>query len=724
MLKLLLSFLILTTFLVADEKVELYATKMDAKDNIVTASGEVIVIYQDYHLSAKKAVYDRNSGELELFDNVRASKGDSVKLLGNYARLNIAKKEKEFKPFYMAEDTSRVWLSGKEGCLKDKDLNIKSGSMSGCDPNNPLWRMDFSSSDYNMDTKWLNLYNARLYIYDIPVFYTPYFGYPLDTTRRTGLLPPTFGISNRDGFYYEQSLYIAEQNWWDLELTPQIRTSRGDGIYSDFRFVDTNTSKGALNIGYFKEKSQYFIDNNLANQSHYGFKFNYINSDFINQWFNTNFEGQSGIYADIINMNDVEYLNLSTNNMTKTVTAKQLLSRINLFYNTDKNYIGAYFKYYKDLIKSSNETTIQNLPAVQYHRYLDTLFENHFLYNFDIKSNDFYRQVGKSAVQTDINIPLSFQTSLFNEHINASYKPYIYAQQTTFKGQDTNQTVDSEYSNGFFARTSHSFSLSSQLTRAFDTVTHSIDVGATYTTAGSELRNGYYKERKDQCSLAQNKSLPICEFYNIADVKENLQLYYSQYFYGADGAQIIYHRLAQIISYGDVNGGAGELENEFDYQITTNLNFYNNMFYNYDESGFSKNFNKITYRSGSFDIGLSHMRQNKFVESIPNTSYLTSFLSYRYNKHYTYDFKYDYDLELDRKKGVDFGLLYKKRCWDFGLRYIENNRPTLSKYGIADSINDRYVFVTVALKPIMPSTVPGSKASGFIYKLPENSKGN
>lgn len=712
MLKFLLPFLVLTTFLLADEKVELYATKMDVKDNIVTASGEIIVIYQDYHLSAKKAVYDRDSGELELFDNVRASQGENVKLLGNYARLNIAKKEKEFKPFYMAEETSRVWLSGTEGYLKDRDLNIKSGSMSGCDPNNPLWRMDFSSSDYNMDTKWLNLYNTRIYLYDIPVFYTPYFGYPLDTTRRTGLLSPMFGISNRDGFYYEQSLYVAEQNWWDLELTPQVRTSRGEGLYSTFRFVDTSTSKGTLNFGYFKEKSQYFIENNLANQSHYGFKFNYINSDFINQWFGAKLEGQSGLYADIVNMNDVEYLNLSTNDTTKTSTATQLLSRINLFYNTDSDYIGTYFKYYKDLTLSSNETTLQNLPALQYHRYLDTLFENHFLYNFDIKSNDYYRQVGKSAVQTDINIPLSFQTSLFDEHLNISYKPYIYAQQTTFKGQEEVQTTD-EYNNGFFARNYHSFTISSQLTRAFDTVTHSIDFGATYTTAGSEFRNGYYKEQKNQCSLAENKALPICEFYNITEVKENLQLYYSQYFYGAEGKQIIYHRLAQNIS----NGGAGELENELDYQITTNLNFYNDMFYNYDESDFSKNFNKITYKSGDFDIGLSHMRRN--IISTPKISYVTSSLSYRYNKHYTYSFKYDYDLELDRKKGIDFGFLYKKRCWDFGIRYVENNRPTLNKDGVADSINDRYIYITVALKPIMPT---GNKASGFAYKLPETQK--
>ncbi|HEY9204056.1 MAG TPA: LPS-assembly protein LptD, partial [Sulfurimonas sp.] len=237
MLKLLLFLTIIAVSVIADDKVEVYATSMDTKDNIVTADGEVVVIYQDYQLSAKKAIYDRNNGELELFGNIRANKGGNVKLLGEYAKLNIAKKERTFKPFYMLEQTSDVWISGDGSYAKDAEVDVDTGVMSGCDPNNPIWKMEFTSSDYNTDTMWLNLYNARIYIYDIPVFYTPYFGYSLDTTRRTGLLPPMVGFSSKEGLYYEQALFIAESNWWDLELKPQIRTNRGSGLYTTFRFV-------------------------------------------------------------------------------------------------------------------------------------------------------------------------------------------------------------------------------------------------------------------------------------------------------------------------------------------------------------------------------------------------------------------------------------------------------------------------------------------------------
>nr|MDA3909179.1 LPS-assembly protein LptD [Sulfurimonas sp.] len=221
MLKLLTLFVILTSFLNGSDKVEIYATSMESKDNMVKASGEVTVVYKGYYLSAQSATYDKNSGELELFGNIRASQGKNHKLLGDYAKLNIAKKERTFKPFFMLEKESKVWISADEGCAVNKDFDINSGVMSGCNPNDPLWKIHFSSSIYNSDNKWLNIYNARIFIYDIPVFYTPYFGYSLDTTRRTGLLTPAFGTSAVEGIYYEQPIYIAEQNWWDLELKPQ-----------------------------------------------------------------------------------------------------------------------------------------------------------------------------------------------------------------------------------------------------------------------------------------------------------------------------------------------------------------------------------------------------------------------------------------------------------------------------------------------------------------------
>jgi len=731
MFKLLLLIALISSYLNAQDnldKVEVYATKMATQDNIVKATGDVVVVYQDYHLTAQKAIYNRNTGLLELFDNIRASKGDNIKLLGNYAKLNIAKKERAFKPFYMLERTSNVWMSGCESSAKDIEVKIKSGVMSGCNPQDPLWTMEFSEAQYNTDSMWLDLYNTRIYIYDIPVFYTPYFGYSLNTTRRTGVLPPMLGYSGDEGFYYEQSLFIAESNWWDLEITPQIRTSRGAGVYSTFRFVDSAVSKGDLTLGYFQEQDSYLKarDTFRANKEHYGFNFHYENSDFLNQLLGTDFKGQSGAYIDLKDMNDVDYINLSSNNTVDTVTPTQVISRANFFYNTDNNYFGLYFKYYKDLTLESNSKTLQNIPAFQYHSYLDTLLQNHFLYSLDIKSNNYYRQDGQGAIQTDLNIPLTFQTSIFDEYINISYTSYIYAQQTTFNSQEA--SIATQVKDGYLARNYHVFNTSSQLTRAYDNITHVVDIGAQYILAGDEIRNNFYDIQKDYCTNQNNIFKPDyndrCEFYNVTDVQENLQIYFSQYIYNTSGKQILYHRLSQRFTYNDINNKVGELENELDYRVTDHISFYNNMFFNFDENSFSKNFNKISYHDDTINLALSHMYQNSFIrplsprDPLQHTSYLTSSLSYRYNKHYSYNFRFDFDLELKEKKATEIGFLYKQRCWDFGIRYIENNRPVLNINGSAGNVYDKYIYFTIAFKPIMSS----NRASGFVYKLPNSDR--
>ena len=714
------------------DKVEIYASIMDSKSNVVEASGGVSVVYEDYFIFAQRATYHRDTGDLELFDNIRANYKGSSKILGDYARLNIKKKEKMFRPFYMLNKESKVWISADEGQLIDEELDIDSGTVSGCNPMNPLWTMDFSSSDYDTDSKWLNLYNMRLYIHDIPIFYTPYFGYSLDTTRRTGLLMPSLGYSKEEGFYYAQPVYIAEQNWWDLELTPQIRTNRGSGLYSKFRFVDSPYSYGELKLGYFKEKQAYYekykrkTATGFSNNSFYGYNFLYDNRDVLNQWLGTDFKGQSGLYIDLNFMNDVEYINLATNNAVDNVTATQVLSRINMFYNTDAHYFATYFKYYQNLNLLTDDNTIQQLPVIHYHYYLDTLLEDSLLYSLDVKSKNLTGKINKSVNQTDINIPITLQTNLFNEYLNISYQANLYGQYSRFSGTEELPVPGEKYKNGYYARNYHVISVDTQITKAFDEYTHVIGMGVNYIKNGGSRATGYYIGKKEYCSNLNNILDPEynnkCEFYQIQDVQDVTQFNFVQYLYNEDAEQIIYHRLSQSVYYGtNKTQKYGELENELDYAITKAIHLYNNMFYSFSKHLLSKAINKISYKDFGVNFSFSHLYKDNFREVYVNrserfTSYLTTNLGYDYSKHYYLYASYAYDMELKLAKTKEIGFLYKKRCWDFGLKYLENNRPVSG----AQPVRDRYIMLNIVLKPFMKSNTNNSL---FEFKLPEQQQG-
>ncbi len=709
MFKLLSLFLLLHTLLFGVDNIEFYANNLTSQGSKVIADEEVFVIYKDSYLSADRAIYDKNSSVLELFGNVVILQGSSYQIMGEYVKLNLKEKKREISPFYMYSKQQQVWLSSSKTVVCKNDFNVESGLVSGCDPDNPMWEIYFSSADYNDETQWVNLYNARFHIGGVPVFYTPYFGYSLDTTRRTGLLIPTVGLSSPEGFYYEQPVYIVVGPSVDIELKPQVRTLRGQGIYGTVRFVDSANSSGSVTLGYFGEKESYYEKNLLQNRSHYGFDVNYENTKVFNNWLGWDLEGQSGLYVDAHWMNDVDYINLASSDTINNVTSNQVFSRANLFYNEEDNYYGSYFKYYLDLNPQNidkRDSTLQKLPTLQYHHYLDAFIDQHLYYTVNMNANNYTRVEGNKGSELEVNVPVTLQTALFDEYVNVAYKAKLHGRLIDFRDQpDGNVSSDEIYESGYYGNLSHSLEGSTSLTKGYTEYSHTMGFTANYTFFGTDEKSGYYENVDANCST-DNPLYPLdCEFYTLSKVKDNVHLEFTQYILDTSGKEKIYHRLSQPINVDTVTGedtGLGEFENELRWSITDRISFYDNTFYSFQRSEVAKTLNTIRYNDRAFNFGFSFLYENKgYRDQVhPLTRYLNTDLSYRYDKHYKYFTKYAYDLETRVKKYAEVGFLYSKRCWDFGLRYVENNRPVLLRGGITSSVYDKYIYITVIMKPL------------------------
>jgi len=685
----------------SSKKIEFFASKLDSNLTSIHATGDVLVLYGDAYLSANEAVFDRNTSTLQLYGNIVAMQGADYFAMGDYAKLDVPNNNRLFSPFFMLDRKSDVWMSSLSSGAEDKDFTIKKGMVSGCDPNNPFWVLYFSSADFNSETRWMNVYNAYLKLYGIPVFYFPYFGYSLDNRRRSGLLVPSFGISGTEGFYYQQPVYIAVDPSWDLELRPQIRTRRGEGLYGMLRFVDSNVSKGYFHTGYFQEKSSYANEYDLANDRHYGFNLNYANTAVLQRWLGLDLVGQSGLYADVNWMTDVDYINLESNDDVNYVTSNQVLSRVNLFYNEEDVYYGMNFRYYLDLNKKSNADTLQNLPIARYHRYIDTFFDDHVYYTFNARVNNVFREKGMRAVEGDVELPVTLQASVLDDYLLLSYSALFNGKYITFGGDTNASSIVSEgYDTGLFGRLYHVLNAGTQVTRGFEGFSHTVGLDATYTKAGIDDASGYYKEQKELCSGADAALYPECDFYAINEIEESLDLKFSQFFVDDKGKQLVYHRITQRFSFDKLKDQLSELENELDWQITSQISLYSDIFYNYQRNVFSKLLNSINYTYEGFQLGVTDLYENTLGENgTEYVNYLTMGASYSYNKHYRYFGRYAYDLETSVKKLSEIGFTYQKRCWQFGMRYVENNRPILTNNNAA-SILDKYVYFTIALRPI------------------------
>ncbi|MDD2828292.1 MAG: LPS assembly protein LptD [Sulfuricurvum sp.] len=707
--------LVTATLLCAGDRVELVATQVDANGSIINSTTYPTIIYQDQILSAQKLSYDNNSSIIEATGSVNAFKGSGqYHALSEYSRINLKEDTRYSKPYYAFDANSSAWISTSEAMGCQSKIDLSSGMLSGCDSVDPLWKIHFTSADYDTNNMWVNVYNATLYIDDVPVVYSPYFGYPTDHTRRSGLLIPSFALSNSEGISYEQPIYWAPTNWFDAEFRPQIRTSRGGGMYSDFRFVDSPTSGGSIRFGYFQEQSDYAQKYDLAHDKHYGFDLNYHHDDILKNWFGIDAVGESGLYLSGSWMNDVDYLNLLQSDETKNVTTNQILSRINGYYSSENNYFGTYFKHYQYLDQTDNAQTIQTLPSLQYHRYLETFFNNHLLANGDITATNFYRPDGKRAVQTDMNVPVKLQTALFDDYVDLSYTANTTAHAISFYGNTRTGENENLYPSGYYTQLDHIFSVGSMLVKNYDeNMTHVIAPNISYSKSGARDYHGYYDKYHGQCDATNSNYAGYpCEFYGLNEPTDFLSLGVNNYWYDHQ-KQWLVDRLSQTFSYDDIRSYYGELQNELEWEISSAISYYNQTAYNHDRDRVTKEQNTIRYNDGVVKGSLGHYYTDTLLNSYPQyASYWNADLEYKYNRHYKIFGLVAYDYHEDVLKHSEIGFLYTQRCFDFGLRYVQNRRPILTNISGSDSVNDSYVFITLILKPI--------GGSEFNYKLTRN----
>lgn len=700
--------LIASTVLLGNDRVELFGTIVDTNGSVATATGNPVAVYQDQILSADELTYDHNKSVVEAKGSVNIFKAQQYHVISEYSRADLLNETRYSKPYYMLSQDTGVWMSTDEAQTCKNEIDLASGTLSGCDSNTPLWKIRFSSADYDTEEMWVNLYNARLEVKDIPLFYLPYFGYPTDNTRRTGLLLPSFGWSNSEGFYYQQPIYFAPQNWWDAEFRPQIRTSRGSGIYTDFRFIDTPSSQGSVSMGYFKEQAQYATEYDLAHIKHYGYDVNYRHTAPLREWFDLKLEGESGLYVDGSWMNDVDYLNLQHSDETQNVTNNQVMSRINTYYSSEDNYVGAYLKHYQYLDQASNAQTIQTLPSLHYHRYLENLLDDHFLISADAMATNFYRPDGKRAVEGDFTIPMTLQTALFDEYVDVSYTANATSKVIGFYGNPKSTDTDS-YEKGVYAQLDHTLSLSSTLVHPYETLTHVIAPSVSYTLAGTRYYNGYYKTYHSNGECIVGSTNPACEYYTLNEPSDTLSLGLNNYLFEG-GKQLFVDRLSQNFRYDDQGSYYGELQNELEWMIGKAVSIYNQTAYNHDRNRVTKEQNTVRYNDGIVNAGVSHyysdeLRNNASVYA----SYWTADAAYQYNRNYRFFTILAYDYREDLLKRSEIGFLYSQRCLDFGIRYVQNRRPVLTNNVNNNSVDDSYIFLTIILKPI--------GGSEFNYKM-------
>ena len=123
---------------------------------------------------------------------------------------------------------------------------------STCTPEQRHWELRAHRIDIDTDKGFAVARGATLRVGKVPVLYMPWFMFPTDERRRTGLLFPSISNSSRNGFDYRQPIYLNLAPNYDATLSPRIMTSRGFQLGAQFRYL-VEGGKGTLEGAYMPD---------------------------------------------------------------------------------------------------------------------------------------------------------------------------------------------------------------------------------------------------------------------------------------------------------------------------------------------------------------------------------------------------------------------------------------------------------------------------------------
>ncbi len=643
---------------------ELLADEVKSENNVIHAIHNAVMINPDLYTIADVIKYDIENKKVYAEGEVRIYRGGTLLVRTHSASFELDEHYGILEPLYLQDTTSGMWVNAISGSSKKGVYGFKKAIISGCQVQSPIWRMEASSGSYNAEKQRVSLWNPRVYIGDVPIFYFPYFTIDTNLNRKSGFLFPYFLSSNTEGFIYAQPYFVPIKSWFDMTFTPQVRTSRGVGGHFEMRLVDSANDRTMAEVGYLYNFDSYKERYNIKNREVYGFRFYHLGKQPLQKYFRLKNELDNGIYVNMVHMNDLDYYRLDKAN--KRIYDATYASKANFYLQTDNHYFGLNIKYFLNLAKLSNSTTLQSVPNLQYHKYTNSLFWKSLLYSIDYQMKNTIRTRGYGYIENAVKIPVGLQFSLFKKYLSIGFWNEFYAEnlnihsaQNSYVGgvitsESQSQNLPNQLKFGNIFSANYSLSLNTDLSRSFDKIFHSIQFEAlfsgpypyiSYADGLFDRQAGGYFANIRASGLNNRNSATLsnnAEFANTYPFRVNgewkyyddiwdpsgisaysilantLDLKLSQYFITNNGNPIFDWKIFQRLNFdADSNGiirdindprqiARRPLENRFTYSPLDGLNLSTSFFYSFYYGSLNEISASISYNVGTFSSLLSY----------------------------------------------------------------------------------------------------------------------
>lgn len=125
-------------------------------------------------------------------------------------------------------------------------------SYTTCAPGTDAWYLESSNIQLDYEEGLGTATHARLRFFGVPILYSPWLQFPIDDRRRSGVLFPVIGESDRTGWDLRLPVYLNLGPNYDATLTPRYMSERGLQTTLDGRYL-LPQSEGSVSYEYLNK---------------------------------------------------------------------------------------------------------------------------------------------------------------------------------------------------------------------------------------------------------------------------------------------------------------------------------------------------------------------------------------------------------------------------------------------------------------------------------------
>jgi LPS-assembly protein len=138
--------------------------------------------------------------------------------------------------------------------VEARSLAVQRGRITACTSVVPEW--EFRSPEAQIDLgDYITMKHPSFWIKGIPVFYVPYFIFPIKDKRTTGFLPPRFGVSDQYGKIAGGEFFWAITDWLDSTIGVEYLSKGGVKPEAEVRYAIDPASDGQLTFAFLHDRT-------------------------------------------------------------------------------------------------------------------------------------------------------------------------------------------------------------------------------------------------------------------------------------------------------------------------------------------------------------------------------------------------------------------------------------------------------------------------------------